>query len=149
MEKITNRFGAVVELKSLGFSVISARVVLPGSICLYDARRLSDSIMERLISDVCIGVYPLDDGSYLLCKLSSSPVSCELPLVSCVPQEQQSICFSTGLYLDDVNERNVVVDLTHHIDPRYDCLMNHCRVIDLRGTISVEVETDDHETVQD
>lgn len=141
MKKMSYPFRVFLEAKSLGYSVVSVRFGFTGNICPYDANRITLKILDQLVISGSVDYHLLDDGSYIL--VCCGPVVRELNLASCFRSESHDVCFNIPICLDDNNEHDVRVSLVHRFDERHDYFNQQRRVIDLNGSILLDVPEDE------
>lgn len=136
MKKFENRFCAFVELRNVGNSVVAAKVSTSMRLGYLDASTLSEFILARVLPED-VDLRNLYDGTFVV--LSRDANDCLSNLV--VPQRDRAFTpFELSVELEDGEIHKVTFTLNQLSGFRYDYCMNETRFIQLRGTISVEVE---------
>lgn len=140
MSKISNRVFVLVELTSIGDSVVSVKLSPSLRLGRFDFSAVSRLILDSLLPGGYL-VYPLFDGTYLV-----SSADRKAPLASCfsIPFDCRHFEFDATVELEDGLLHDVRFSLNQSTSDRDDYTVMNTRILRLVGSVSIEV--DENET---
>lgn len=135
---------AILELRKIGSAVVAAKVSTSLHLCRCDALEVSERILRTLLP-ACRDLHLLLDGTFIYLS-NGKDLSC----VSDILMSDDSLPdFSFRLQLEDGDLHDVIVSLRQSVDPRNDYWVGDTRYIYLRGNVSVEVDGEPDDTIEE